>query len=90
MVSDQAVAIGVTAVPTPITDQASDLFYFYAENYGKFGGTAVEEQGRQILIDSKAMRKVEDGEDLIITFETPSFVSSAVNRFGGRALIKLH
>ena len=46
VVSDQAVAIGVTAVPTPIIDQSSDLWYFYDENYGRFGGTAVEEVGR--------------------------------------------
>jgi len=30
VVSDQAVAIGVTAVPTPITDMGSDLFYAFA------------------------------------------------------------
>jgi len=29
VVSDQAVAIGVTAVPTPITDNGSDLWFVY-------------------------------------------------------------
>ncbi len=90
VVSDQATAIGVTAIPTPITDQASDLWYLYAEQYGRFGGTQVEEVGRFQVIDSKAMRKVEDGEDLLLVFETPSFVNSMVSAIGGRALIKLH
>jgi len=90
VVSDQATAIGVTAVPTPITDQDSDLFYFYAEQYGRFGGTAVEEVGRFQLIDSKAMRKIDGNSDLIIVFETPSFVNSMVSAIGGRFLLKLH
>jgi len=90
VVSDQAVAIGVTAVPTPITDQGSDLFYLYDQAYGRFGGTQVEEVGLFQQVDSKAMRKVEDGQDNILTFETPSFVNSMVSVIGGRLLIKLH
>ncbi len=92
VVSDQASAIGVTAVPTPITDQGSDLWYFYDESYGRFGGTTVEEVGRQSKIDSKAMRRVEEGEDLIIVAETPGsgMSVSATMIIGGRFLIKLH
>ena len=90
VVSEQAVAIGVTAVPTPITDQGSDLWYMYDQMYGKFGGTMVEEQGARKVVESRAMRKVEDGQDLIIVFETPSFSQAATNLFGGRFLIKLH
>ncbi len=92
VVSDQASAIGVTAVPTPIVDQASDLWYFYDQVYGRFGGTQVEEVGRMRDIDSKAKRKVEGGEDLIIVLETPGAAMSAsmVSVIGGRFLIKLH
>ncbi len=92
VVSDQASNIGVTAVPTPITDQGSDLFMFYDQAYGRFGGTQVEEVGVLRDIDSKAMRKVEDDSDYVITFETPSagMSSSMVSVFGGRFLIKLH
>jgi len=90
VISDQASAIGVTAVPTPITDQGSDLFFMYDQAYGRFGGTQVEEVGLFQQIDSKAMRKVEEGQDLGVMFETPSFVNSMVNAFGGRLLIKLH
>ena len=31
VVSDQAAAIGVTAVPTPLTDMGSDLFFVYEQ-----------------------------------------------------------
>ena len=93
VVSDQASAIGVTAVPTPITDQGSDLFYVYEENYGftQFSSAVgVVEAGRQVTVDSKAMRKVNDDQDLITTLETPAISTSAVNVIGGRLLIKLH
>ncbi len=92
VVSAQASAIGVTAVPTPITDQGSDLFYFYAQNFGRFGGTQVEEVGARKDIDSKAMRKVDDDQDLIVTMETAAVTEGAsmVSVIGGRFLIKLH
>ncbi len=92
VVSDQATAIGVTAVPTPITDQGSDLWFVYDQMFGKFGGTAVEEQGRSKDVDSKAMRKVEDGQDLAIVLETGAAANSLslVSTLGGRFLIKLH
>ena len=92
VVSDQASAIGVTAVPTPITDQGSDLWYAYAQMFGRFGGTAVEEVGKDMQIDSKAMRKVEEGEDSIIVFESGAVTESLsmVSVFGGRTLLKLH
>jgi len=92
VVSDQAVAIGVTAVPTPITDQGSDLWYFYDQLYGRFAGTQVEEVGARKDIDSKAMRKVEEGQDMIIVLETPAaaLTASMVSVIGGRFLLKLH
>jgi len=90
VVTEQANAIGSSAVPTPITDQDSDQFYMYDEIYGRFGGTAVEEVGARKVVESKAMRKVGDNDQAIIVFETPSFVSSATIVFGGRFLIKLH
>ncbi len=36
VVSDQAVAIGVTAVPTPVTDKGSDLWFVYESLIGSF------------------------------------------------------
>jgi len=93
VVSDQAVAIGVTAVPTPDTDRGSDLWYVYEETYGHFTfttGVGYIEGGASNRYDSKAMRKVEIGQDLVIVAETPSGVNSALITDAGRFLVKLH
>jgi len=93
IVSDQAVAIGVTAVPTPDTDRGSDLWFVYDDIMTRFFlSTAVgfNMVGEGHIVDSKAMRKVEDGEDLIIVQETTP-LSAGVNVYlVGRILIKLH
>ena len=95
VVSDQAVAIGVTAVPTPFTDQSSDLWYVYEVLMGKLRvGTPspVElfESGIFKDYDSKAMRKVEEGQDLIAVIETSSISLGCTMGHSSRTLIKLH
>jgi len=91
---DAAVAIGVTAVPTPVTDQGSDSFFAYESLIGRFGfgdATGFRELGKGIVYDSKAMRKCEDdGVSPILTMETFSTVSSATISHNARMLIKLH
>ncbi len=95
VVSDQSVAIGVTAVPTPTTDQGSDLFHVFASLGGYMGFlTAIGfgEMGKETNVDSKAMRKVNDDQDLILVQEGwGALVTSGGNTMvGGRILIKLH
>jgi len=93
VVSEQASAIGITAVPTPITDQSSDLFFVYESLYGRFqfqNATGTIESGAFKEWDSKAMRKVNDSEDLVVVAETPAFVGSALIIDGFRMLVKLH
>jgi len=94
VVSDQALAIGVTAVPTPITDLASDLWLVHQLCYNTTvvaSSVGFEDGGlAQYAIDSKAMRKVEDGQDIAVVVEL-SGASSGFNFFlGGRMLVKLH
>jgi len=93
VVSDQAVAIGVTAVPTPSTDPGSSLFFSYADWYAAFSvSTAVGFEGAsvgsRIDIDSKAMRKVEIGQDVVITVENEAAAHGALFLLSGRILIK--
>ena len=94
VVQDTAVAIGVTAVPTPITDMQSD-WHFYELLYGRFAfvtGVGFDSVGLayQTPGDSKAMRKVDFGQDLAVVAETTD-VSDGVQIYdGGRVLIKLH
>ncbi len=62
VVNDAAVAAGVGSVPTPYTNQDSDLFFLYAERFSQFeflsavGANPAE--GVNFGADSKAMRKV--------------------------------
>ena len=91
VVSDQAVAVGVTAVPTPLTDKGSDLWHVYEQLGSRLfagDGTGTNELGVQKFFDSKAMRKVNDDQDLIAVVENE--IAGCIVTFSGRILIKLH
>ncbi len=91
--SDQALAIGVTAVPTPFTDQGSDLFFLYDTITGQVSVTTdvgVLELGQNKDIDSRAMRKVEEGQDVAITIENSAIANGVNLTKAGRMLLKLH
>ena len=94
VVSAQAVAIGITAMPTPVTDLASDLWFglgFGMTSVGSHTGAgSAANFGRQWEIDSKAMRKVEDGDQVVMNAETTSFSDGVTFFVGGRMLVKLH
>ena len=52
IVSDQVNAIGVTAVPTPITDMGSDLWFVHQLMYNEFvfgDGTGFQDSGLRAL-----------------------------------------
>ena len=94
IVSDQAIAIGITAVPTPITDIGSDLFFLHSTLISDFtfvsavgfsSGNLVQES-----VDSKAMRKVDGDQDLALVLENAAFTSGSTLAIGGRMLLKLH
>ncbi len=92
VVSTQATAVGVTAVPTPFTDLDSDLFYLHEIWLSTFlvvTGAGFFDYGSR-NIDSKAMRKVEDGQDIILTLENGGASSGSTSLTAGRFLIKLH
>ncbi len=93
VVSDQASAIGVTAVPTPFTDQGSDLFFLYEQIFGQIvilSAVGQNEAGQLRQIDSKAMRKVNDDQDVVVVLESNTFEVGQASILGGRMLIKLH
>ncbi len=93
VVSAQASATGVTAVPTPVTDLASDLFFVHQVMIAKtvFSTTAAFQSpgGLGIQVDSKAMRKVNDDQDLVITVEGAGADGFTIDIMG-RFLIKEH
>ena len=92
VVSDQAVGIGVSAVPTPLTDKGSDLFFLYEQLFDRIeesggAGTGVPTStGRFAQFDSKAMRKVETDQDVIVVVENE--LAGALVVTSGRMLIK--
>ncbi len=94
VVSEQASAIGITAVPTPFTDIGSDKIFVYANVFGRLaadsGAGFKSEMGRSTQIESKAMRKVVDGEDVAFVLETPALSAGVVATIYFRMLIKLH
>ncbi len=94
VVTDQALAIGVTAVPTPLTDAASDSFFLWNAIAGHLEfetNAGYRNTGEMAQVDSKAMRKVEDGFDVAVTIENGSspFLGTQTTLIG-RMLIKLH
>ncbi len=92
IVSDQASAIGVTAIPTPITDLGSDAWFLHMIWGGRFefnDATGFGDVGQVISVDSKAMRKVDIGFDLVSVAEASLGTGSRIN-LGGRMLVKLH
>ena len=92
VVSDQALAIGVSAVPTPVTDAFSDLFFVYQEIMTKGDATAAGQIGEMVQYDSRAMRKVSDDQDVIVVLESQlaALTDGTITRHHGRMLIKLH
>ena len=93
VVSDQALAIGITAVPTPEEDRESDLWFVYETRLGQFDFISLigfESQMDQTPFESKAMRKVEDGQDVILVVQNSSTSAGAGVTVAGRLLIKLH
>ena len=94
IVSDQAAAVGVTAVPTPATDSDSDLFYVYEAGTSRIdfqSAVGVRQNfGYTITIDSKAMRKVGEDQDLLEVVETAATSAGATVVTFTRTLVKLH
>jgi len=94
VVSDQATTIGITAIPNPISDQNSDLFFIHRLEFGELllaSAVGFEENGaKTIQIDSKAMRKVGPEEDVVFCMETGSVSGGIIVTTGIRMLVKLH
>ncbi len=89
VVSEQARAVGVTALPTPITEEPSDLWFAY-QYFTGFGGTVHGAPLSTFHFDSRAQRKVVDGEAIVVMIESAvaGFAMEYAIKF--RMLFKLH
>jgi len=94
VVSDQALAVGVTAVPTPVTDAGSDLWFVHQwmQSSFLFGSSVafLSPGDRQYTIDSRGKRKVDEGQDIVVVSEMSSTFDGQVQTMAGRLLILLH
>ena len=92
MVSEQASAIGVTAIPTPVTDMASDLWFLHQNMWADESNlTDRTRSASRGSIDSKAMRKVNGDEDIVFVSELGTIPSAGcILGMSGRFLLKLH
>ena len=94
VVTDQASGVGITAVPTPENNRDSDVWFVYETIISAFSlitAAGVLTDGIMTQFDSKAMRKVEDGSDVVVVVEnTTTFANGSIVTTGGRMLVKLH
>ncbi len=93
VVSEPARIVGVTAVPAPILDEDSDLFFVYQPVVSDIlVATAVghAQAGRVFEFDSRAQRKVEDGQAIVVSLENASAAHGAQYIVKFRMLLKLH
>ena len=92
VVTDAAEAIGVTALPGPLTSHDQD-WYLYQGMTSAFelitGAGFQEPRGVRYDVDSKAMRKVGPSDDVVDMFEMRA-VGGALLNYEGRQLIQLH
>ena len=90
VVSSQVRAAGTASVPTPITDLGSDLFFVHQILIASLvigDVTGMTDEGNHYSIDSKAMRKVDGDQDMVIVTEMSSVGSGITLVVGGRMLI---
>ncbi len=93
VVNDTAAALGITAIPSPTGDPGSPWFVWEGLNTKLIFGTNVgfiESAGQPVVVDSKAMRKVGDNEDVAVVVDNAHGTHGAQIQAVGRMLIKLH
>ncbi len=94
VVSDEAVAVGVTAVPTPITQMGSDLWFVHQilmSGLAVVTAVGAFNRGARYTIDSRAMRKCSIGQDLVVVAESGAALvgEGSVMNVSGRMLVKI-
>ena len=95
VVSDTAAALGVTAVPAPIADEASGLWFVYQywlanRTFVTAAGIQGSEDWGRYEFDSKAMRKIDNGSDIAVVIQNRAAVGGLHFILKYRLLVKLH
>ena len=84
-VTDAAAAIGITAIPGPVTEASDDVWMMWMP----FGGTVffnsgvgTSEQGAWFAFDSRGMRRVPEGMQLALVAENSSAQGARLSGLG--------
>ena len=89
VVSEKAVTTGATAVPDPVTEASSDEWFLY-QSFAGPQSTNIAGGGPMIYqFDSRAQRKVQDGEDFVLVIANANNVDGIRYVLQTRFLVKL-
>ena len=92
VVQEEAVDAGVGSVPTPISEADASFFVYepFVNEFTFVSAVGFQERGgTNIVVDSKAMRKVGISEDLVSVIELATAPGVLIS-IEGRILVKLH
>ena len=93
VVSESAASVGITGIPTPITDKDSDLWYvheYFAGGFSFQSGTGTQTQRyTRFQFDSKAMRKIGSEERSVTVVENAAAATGFVYILQFATLVKL-
>ncbi len=81
VVRENARSVGITALPGPVTEAAADMWFYHQFFQGRFSSSTGQGDGFFFGadVDSKAMRKVEDGDALVLMAEVGSSVGLSID-----------
>jgi len=89
VVTEQARVAGVGSIPTPITNEANEQWFVWESFLGYFA-TGQGETWQRYQFDSKAQRKVQEGDAIVVTLENASALFGLEYIIKFRMLLKLH
>jgi len=93
VVTARALTVGITALPDPITEAEADYWFLFQPWMASAritGGGDLENHVYRSMFDTKAMRKVEEGEQLAFIIANASASFGIHFMISLRMLIKLH
>ncbi len=94
VVTESARVAGVGSLPSPITDETDDIWFVYqtwlAGNSGPSTGALFGQPWYRQTFESKAMRKLQDGEAIVVMMENADGAGQADFIIKFRLLFKLH
>jgi len=90
VVTEQASAAGTASLPSPISEDFSDVWFAYQFGAAPINSAGVMASVATSYFDSRAMRKVEEGQDIVSLFENAHATHGLKYVVKYRMLVKLH